>query len=75
MLLCSGSCAEISPKPVSRELTPAGTSAHRRQHVQVTSPNRTSGPGRGESVLGHNFRLARHSTAIGGPTRTTQKTV
>ena len=26
----------ISPKPVSRELTPAGTSAHRRLYVQVT---------------------------------------
>ncbi len=30
MLLRSGSCAEISPNPVSRELTSAGTSAHRR---------------------------------------------
>ena len=35
MLLRSGSCAEISPKPVSRELTPAGTSAHRRLYAQV----------------------------------------
>jgi hypothetical protein len=37
VLLRSGSCAEISPKPVSRELTPAGTSAHSRLHVQVES--------------------------------------
>ena len=35
MLLRSGSCAEISPNPVSRELTPAGTSAHRQLFAQV----------------------------------------
>src|ERR1035438_8371458 len=36
----------MSPKPVSRELAPAGTSAHSRLYVQVTSPKRTSGPRR-----------------------------
>ena len=36
----------ISHMPVSREFTPAGISAHSRQHVQVTSPNQTSGPRR-----------------------------
>jgi hypothetical protein len=35
VLLRSCSCAEIYPKPVSRELTPAGTSAHRRLFAQV----------------------------------------
>jgi hypothetical protein len=49
-----------SYKPVSRELTPTGTSAHRRQHVQVTSPNRTSGP----------RRYAVVSTPIRDPNRT-----
>jgi len=37
VLLRSGFCADISPKPVSRELTPAGTSAHRRLFSQVDS--------------------------------------
>src|ERR1039458_10713986 len=36
----------MSPKPGSRELAPAGTSAHSRLFVQVTSPKRASGPRR-----------------------------